>query len=59
MNRPEAARRAGIEHNLLNMEREQPNTKAYEAMGEQRHMTAFWDIGLCELSDFTDFLGTE
>ena len=41
MNRPEAARRAGIEHNLLNMEREQPNTKAYEAMGEQRHMTAF------------------
>ena len=21
-------------------------------------MTAFWDIGLCELSDFTDFLGT-
>ena len=58
MNRPEAARRAGIEHSLLNMEREQPNTKAYEAMGEPRHMTAFWDIGLCELSDFTDFQGT-
>jgi len=58
MNQPEAARRARIEHNLLNMEREQPNTKAYEAMGEPRHMTAFWDIGLCELSDFTDFLGT-
>ena len=57
MNQPEAARRARIEHNLLNMEREQPNTKAYEAMGEPRHMTA-WDIGLCELSDFTDFLGT-
>ena len=58
MNQPEAARRARIEHNLLNMEREQPNTKAYEAMGEPRHMTAFWDVGLCELSDFTDFLGT-
>ena len=58
MNQPEAARRARIEHNLLNMEREQPNTKAYEAMGEQRHMTAFWDIELCELSDFTDFLGS-
>jgi hypothetical protein len=57
MNQPEAARRARIEHNLLNMEREQPNIKAHEAMGEQRHMTAFWDIGICELNDFTDFLG--
>jgi hypothetical protein len=50
MNQPEAARRARIEHTLLNMEREKPDTKAHAAMGEQRHMPAFWDIGLCELA---------
>ena len=58
MNQTEAARRAKIEQTLANLGGEQPNSKPYEAMGEPRHMTAFWDIGLCELSDFTDFLGT-
>ena len=57
MNQTEAARRAKIEQTLATLGGEQPNSKPYEAMGELRHMTAFWDIGLCELSDFTDFLG--
>jgi hypothetical protein len=58
MNQPEAAQRAKMKQTLATLGGEQPDNKLYEAMGEPRHMIAFWDIGLCELSNFTDFLGT-
>ena len=57
LDQEEATRRKKLRSSLTELRAGGQTNLKHEAMGEPRHMTAFWDLGLCELSDFTDFRG--